>query len=58
MVIDEQLREFILNGASTSEIKKKAILSGMDTLRSSALSRLKEGIISVEEVLRVTASDD
>lgn len=57
MPMKEELREFVLNGASATEIKREAIRLGMSSLRGSALKRLKEGITTIEEVLRVTASD-
>ena len=57
MPMREELREFILNGASTAEIKREAIKLGMLTLRASGLQRLKEGMTTIEEVLRVTAAD-
>jgi len=57
MPLGEELRECILNGASSAEIKREAIRGGMMTLRASAIMRLKEGMTSVEEVLRVTAAD-
>ncbi len=57
MPMGEQLREFVLNGASATEIKREAMRLGMMSLRQSGLMRLKEGVITVEEVLRVTAAD-
>ena len=57
MPMRDELREFVLNGASAAEIKREAIRLGMMTLRSSGLLRLKEGVTSVEEILRVTAAD-
>lgn len=57
MPMKEELREFVLNGASAVEIKREAIRLGMQTLRMSGLQRLKEGVTSIEEVLRVTAAD-
>jgi type IV pilus assembly protein PilB len=57
MPMKEHLREFVLNGANATEIKREAIRLGMTSLRSSALKRLKEGTTTVEEVLRVTAAD-
>jgi type IV pilus assembly protein PilB len=53
----EELREFVLNGASSAEIKREAMRLGMLSLRQSGLVRLREGTTTVEEVLRVTASD-
>jgi type IV pilus assembly protein PilB len=57
MPLKEEIRDFILNGASTAEIKRESIRLGMMTLRASGLLRLKEGVTTVEEVLRVTAAD-
>ena len=39
------------------EIKKEAIRLGMKTLRQTALTKLKEGITTVEEVLKTTVED-
>jgi len=57
MTMGEELREFILNGASSAELKREAVRLGMMTLRASALLRLKEGTTTIEEVLRVTVAD-
>ena len=57
MIMKDELREFILNGASTLELKREAIRQGMKTLRMSALSKLGEGFTSIEEVVRATAAD-
>jgi type IV pilus assembly protein PilB len=58
MPVGEELREFILNGASTVEIKREAMRLGMKSMRKSALSKLEEGVTTMEEVLRVTMSDN
>lgn len=57
MPLYEQVRELVLNGASAAEIKREAIRQGMMTLRASGLLRLKEGVTTIEEVVRVTAPD-
>jgi type IV pilus assembly protein PilB len=57
MPIKEDLKELILEGASSTEIKKAAVRLGMKTLRMSGLTKIEEGITSVEEVLRVTFGD-
>jgi type IV pilus assembly protein PilB len=57
MPVREEIRELILQGASASEIKKEAIRLGMKTLRQTALTKLKEGITTVEEVLKATVED-
>jgi type IV pilus assembly protein PilB len=51
------LRDLILGGAGAVEIKRAAIQQGMRTLRMSGLSKLKEGITTVQEVVRVTFKD-
>lgn len=57
MPVGEDIKEMILKGASTSEIKKMAVALGMKTLRMSGLTKIKEGLTSTEEVLRVTFGD-
>jgi type IV pilus assembly protein PilB len=57
MPIGDQMRELILQGASADEIKKRAVSSGMKTLRMSGLQKIKEGITTVEEVVYTTFSD-
>jgi type IV pilus assembly protein PilB len=57
MVMTDELSEFVLNGASTLELKREAIRQGMKTLRMSALTKLREGFTSMEEVVRATAPD-
>jgi type IV pilus assembly protein PilB len=54
----EEIRELILNGANTAEIKRESMRLGVKTMRQSGLTKLKEGVTSFEEVLRVTMSDD
>jgi type IV pilus assembly protein PilB len=54
----EEIRELILNGANTAEIKRESMRLGIKTMRQSGLTKLKEGVTSFEEVLRVTISDD
>ena len=54
MMVSDDIRELILSGASALEIKEKAIEQGMITLRKSGLSKIREGVTSVEEVLRET----
>ncbi len=57
MLLTPEMRDLILTGASALEIKRKAIRRGMRTLRMSGLEKLKEGITTVEEVVRVTFKD-
>lgn len=54
MEITDELRELIIIGASAIELRKKAIEGGMITLRESGLYKLREGITTVEEVVKET----
>jgi type IV pilus assembly protein PilB len=54
MEVDDEIRELILIGASAVELKKKAIERGMITLRRSGLTKVKEGVTTLEEVSRET----
>src|SRR3954469_14844220 len=54
MQIAEELRELILVGASGLELRRKAIDEGMITLRGSGLRKVKEGLTTMEEVVRET----
>jgi type IV pilus assembly protein PilB len=57
MPVNENLKELILRGASTTELKKEAVKTGMSTLRRSAIKKMKQGLTTVEEVLRITFAD-
>ena len=54
MEITEELRELILVGASGLELRRKAIEEGMLTLRQSGLEKIRQGMTTVEEVVRET----
>jgi type IV pilus assembly protein PilB len=54
MEVGETLRELILVGASGLELRRKAIEEGMITLRASGLRKVKDGLTTVEEVVRET----
>jgi len=57
MVVTDPLKDLILQGASTAELKNEAIRLGMSTLRRSGLNKVLDGTTTLDEVLRVTASD-
>jgi type IV pilus assembly protein PilB len=54
MEIDEEIREQIMVGVSTSELRQKAKEKGMLTLRMSGIEKIKATLTSIEEVLRET----
>ncbi|MDI6744492.1 MAG: type IV-A pilus assembly ATPase PilB [Thermodesulfovibrionales bacterium] len=57
MLVNEEIRKLVLEGASAIELKKAAIRGGMKTLRMSGLTKVKGGVTTIEEVLRVTFGD-
>jgi type IV pilus assembly protein PilB len=57
LVVNDPVKELVLQGASSAEIKAEAMRLGMATLRQAGINKLKEGSTTIEEVLRVTAAD-
>jgi type IV pilus assembly protein PilB len=57
MTIHEELKEFILNGASSLDLKREAMRLGMKSLRQSALNKIAEGVTTLSEVVRVSTAD-
>ncbi|TLM68911.1 MAG: type IV-A pilus assembly ATPase PilB [Deltaproteobacteria bacterium] len=58
MPMFEELREMILAGANTAEIKRESMRLGVKTMRQAALTKMIEGVTTFEEVLRCTIADD
>jgi len=54
MEVDDEIKDLILVGASSLELKKKAIERGMLTLRRSGLVKVMQGVTTLEEVARET----
>ena len=54
MNVDDDVRELILVGASSLELKRKAVECGMLPLRQSGLEKVKAGLTTLEEVVRET----
>ncbi|MFQ5735259.1 MAG: type IV-A pilus assembly ATPase PilB [Thermodesulfobacteriota bacterium] len=57
MPFTESIKDLVLNGASTAELKRQAIKDGMKSLRMSGITKVAEGVTTIEEVLRVTMAD-
>jgi type IV pilus assembly protein PilB len=55
MEISEAMRELILRGASGLELRRRAVEEGMITLRQSGLRKVRDGLTTIEEVVRETA---
>jgi type IV pilus assembly protein PilB len=54
MGIDDTIRELILSGGTAIDIKKRAAENGMISLRRSGLIKIKDGVTTIEEVVRET----
>ena len=54
--VSDGVKELILVGATSLELKRKAQEEGMLTLRGSGLQKLREGVTTVEEIVRETVA--
>jgi type IV pilus assembly protein PilB len=57
MPFTENLKNRVLEGANTAELKIEMIRDGVDTLRMAGIKKIMEGTTTIDEVLRVTAAD-
>jgi len=57
MIPDDDLRNLIISKTSSDEIKRKAVESGMIALKGDGISKIRDGITTVEEVLRVAEEE-
>lgn len=55
MAINEQIKEAVLQGGSAAELRELARANGMKTLREAGLQKIREGITTIQEVIRVTS---
>ncbi|MFT4691436.1 MAG: type II secretory ATPase GspE/PulE/Tfp pilus assembly ATPase PilB-like protein, partial [Limisphaerales bacterium] len=58
LMVDERLRPLILQRAASSTIAAKARESGMRTLRHDGWEKARQGVTTIEEILRVTQSEE
>src|SRR5262249_43238423 len=58
MTFDDELREMVMQNASTSLLRAEARKRGMRTLRESGLLAIQEGQTTIEEVVRETVFDE
>jgi len=58
MVMDDALRELIMNRASTSVLRREAIKRGMRTLRETGLMAIYEGVTTLDEVVKETIIEE
>jgi type IV pilus assembly protein PilB len=55
--VSEPIRRLIIKRASANVVKNQAISEGMKTLRMVGIDKAREGITTLEEVLRITSED-
>src|SRR5687768_11343923 len=58
LLLNEAIRPLILNRAPSSTIAQRAIEQGMRTLRYDGWTKVKAGLTTIEEVLRVTQTEE
>jgi type II secretion system protein E len=58
LLVSETLRPLIMNRASATTIAQRAIEAGMRTLRTDGWNKVKSGVTTIEEVLRVTQAEE
>lgn len=55
LVVDEEIKKMIASEASTNEIRDKAVENGMVLMHEDGIRKVKRGVTTVEEVIRVTS---
>ncbi|MHC5110310.1 MAG: GspE/PulE family protein [Planctomycetota bacterium] len=58
MVLDDRIRELIMDSASTAIIRRESVKRGMRTLRESGLMAIFDGLTTIDEVVKETIFDD
>lgn len=56
--VDDQIRELVMRSADASEIKRTSMNAGMRSLRQDGIDKVRRGITTAEEVMRVTQGDE
>lgn len=57
MPFTDRLKEMVLQGCSTAELKDEMIRGGVQSLRMAGLDKVRAGMTTLEEVVRVTSAD-
>jgi type IV pilus assembly protein PilB len=57
MPLTDRIKQMVLQGSSTAELKEQMVAEGIKTLRMSAIGKCLEGVTTIEEILRNTTSD-
>jgi type IV pilus assembly protein PilB len=57
LLIDDVIRDMVVKGKSSDEIKEYAVSRGMKNLRQNAFQKALAGLTTIEEVLRITTEE-
>jgi type II secretion system protein E len=57
VVVNDEIRELVLKHAGSGAVKKACVAAGMRTLREDGWDRVRAGITTPEEVIRITKAD-
>jgi general secretion pathway protein E len=52
--VGDEIRDLVMKRATAKEIKDKAVSLGMRTLREDGIRKVRDGVTTIDEVLRVT----
>ena len=55
--VNSDMRQLIYNNDSQLEIRNTAIKNGMTPLREAGIDKIREGVTTIDEVLRATVED-
>jgi type IV pilus assembly protein PilB len=58
MILDDDMRDMIINHASTQMLRMESKKRGMRTLRQSGLLAIYDGVTTIEEVVRETLNEE
>ncbi|KPK76173.1 MAG: pilus assembly protein PilB [Phycisphaerae bacterium SM23_30] len=58
MKMDDEIREDIMNQASTNILREKAVRKGMKTLRETGINAIYDGLTTLEEVVKETMMEE
>ena len=56
--VNSDMRKMIFDNASQIDIRDLAIKNGMTPLRNAGIGKIKDGVTTIEEVLRATVEDN
>jgi type II secretion system protein E len=57
LMVDDTIREMVMNRVSASKIKHYALENGMKTLRDDGIAKAHRGLTTLDEVVRVTKEE-